>query len=124
MIDRTPRPALRVATGWNSRTVFDLDVGWPVEIILTNTDEADPDLAILAHFRGRVANVAARPHKTRGMLLTVSCVDYSIDLAETPIGASVVRAIPTHGKADRLHRDNAKDAKDAKDAENAAVSVA
>lgn len=40
----------------------------------------------LVRFRGRIASLAAQPHKRGGMLIAASCVDYTVDLSESTVG--------------------------------------
>lgn len=80
----------------------DLDAGDPVSIFVT----LDPLVYFadihLVSFRGRVANLTMRPRKAGGVLVTVTCVDYTVDLAESPIGTGAWPAETVQPRTDRM----------------------
>jgi hypothetical protein len=55
----------------------------------------------LVIFRGRIADVDARPHRL-GMIATCACVDFTVDLAESTIGAGDWPAEPVEDRLDRM----------------------
>jgi hypothetical protein len=84
--------------------VADLDVGDPVAIFVTldSTEYPGDSLNHIVSFRGRVAGVRMRPRKGGGVLVTVVCVDYSVDLAESPVGTADWPAEKVQPRTDRI----------------------
>lgn len=77
--------------------------GWPPGTANPHVEAGDLDpvnYPPIVLFRGRVSDVVAVPHEL-GMIVTASCVDYSVDLAELSIGAD---DWPAEDVSDRLGR--------------------
>lgn len=80
----------------------DLDAGDPVSIFVTLDPATYGGDLNLVSFRGRVASLSMRPRKAGGVLVTVVCVDYTVDLAESPIGTGPWPAELVQARTDRM----------------------
>lgn len=84
--------------------VGSLDVGDPVSIFVTLDPVLYPvtETNHIVMFRGRVASLSMRPRKAGGVVLTVVCVDYTVDLAESSVGTSDWPAETVQPRTDRI----------------------
>jgi hypothetical protein len=91
--------------------VAGIEIGSPVAVSVWLHNPADPPptdpaaTGVIASFAGRVADIKARPHWSRGTVYQITAIDYTVDLAARLVGATAYPSETGEARADRILAD-------------------